>query len=107
MGIFVCFDLCDDKSFQHVRQWIANIEKHSNQQVVKVLVGCKCDKEERRMVFMEEGQALATEYHMPYFETSAKDNVNVKETFDVMVHTVFERMNGREQVAETTSNLSL
>jgi len=107
MGIFVCFDLCDDISFKHVRHWMANIKTHSNQQVFTVLVGTKCDKDNKRMVNTEEGQALADEFDMPYFETSAKGDVNVKETFDLMVHTVFERMNGRGQVHEPQRGMSL
>jgi hypothetical protein len=46
-----------------------------------VLVGNKCDLTERREVTYEEGKALADANGWTFFETSAKANINVTETF--------------------------
>jgi hypothetical protein len=48
-----------------------------------VLVGCKAelDRETKRQVSREEGQQLADELHCPFYEASAKENVNVTEVF--------------------------
>jgi len=46
-----------------------------------VLVGNKCDLEDKRFVKFEEGRALAEEFRINFYETSAKENVNVKEAF--------------------------
>jgi len=46
-----------------------------------VLVGNKCDLEERREVMSVEGMALAKSWNCPFFESSAKTRVNVAETF--------------------------
>lgn len=45
-----------------------------------VICGNKCDLQGRE-VAREEGEKLAAELGVPYMETSAKDNLNVKETF--------------------------
>lgn len=45
-----------------------------------VICGNKCDLQGRE-VAREEGERLAAELGVPYMETSAKDNLNVKETF--------------------------
>merc|ERR1712032_998083 len=42
--------------------------------------GNKCDREDRKVSF-EEGSKLAQEFNMKYYETSAKTNHNVNETF--------------------------
>lgn len=44
-----------------------------------VLVGNKCDIADKRQVEMAEGQALADEYKLKFFETSAKANTRVDE----------------------------
>jgi len=45
-----------------------------------VLVGNKCDMDEgKRAVPYSKGQALADEFGIQFFETSAKSNVNVDE----------------------------
>lgn len=76
-GIALVFDLTDPLSFQSVRNWMKQIEAHSNTSKPSiVLIGNKSDL--ARQVSMEEAKALSDEFAIPYFETSAKtgDNVN-------------------------------
>lgn len=53
-------------------------------QVPIVLVGNKCDIPERE-VTREQGQALADSFGVPYFESSAKERLNVEESFHELV----------------------
>ena len=46
-----------------------------------VLVGHKCDLNERRIVTFDQGREFADECGWRFFETSAKKNINVTETF--------------------------
>lgn len=47
-------------------------------------MGNKSDMDEsKRAVPYSRGQALADEFHMQFFETSAKNNTNVDEVFQV------------------------
>lgn len=47
---------------------------------MQVLVGNKCDMEEnKRRVPYSQGQALADEFGIQFFETSAKNNIKVDE----------------------------
>ena len=46
-----------------------------------VLVGNKIDVEDKRQVTEEEGNKLASELGVPFFETSAKVGTNVKTMF--------------------------
>jgi len=46
----------------------------------QILVGNKCDIDEsKRAVPYSKGQALASEFGIKFFETSAKSNINVEE----------------------------
>jgi len=47
----------------------------------KILIGNKCDLINERVVTAKQGQNLADEYGIKYFETSAKSNDNVKDSF--------------------------
>ncbi|XP_034205213.1 ras-related protein RABE1a-like isoform X2 [Prunus dulcis] len=65
-----------------IRNWIRNIEQHASVSVNKILVGNKADMDEsKRAVPASKGQALADEYGIKFFETSAKTNMNVEEVF--------------------------
>ena len=47
---------------------------------MQVLIGNKCDMDEhKRVVPYSKGQALADEYRIQFFETSAKNNIRVEE----------------------------
>ena len=47
----------------------------------KILIGNKCDWEEKRVVSTEQGEALARELGIPFLEVSAKSNINIDEAF--------------------------
>lgn len=52
--------------------------------VVQVLVGNKCDMgESKRVVPYSKGQALADEFGIQFFETSAKSNLKVEEVSNI------------------------
>ena len=57
-----------------------------------ILVGNKCDLTESRAVTTDEGQEIADSLGVQYFETSAKDNINIKQTFDALVDEISEKM---------------
>jgi Ras-related protein Rab-1A len=76
-GIMFVFDLTDSRSFSEVKNWMAEAERFSNDKVVKILVGNKCDMERERMVKREDAQQFADSEGMLYYETSAKTNHNV------------------------------
>lgn len=46
-----------------------------------LLVGNKCDLSVEREVTFEEGFKLANEFQLLFFETSAKENMNIEESF--------------------------
>mmetsp|Transcript_73826 Transcript_73826/g.102541 ORF Transcript_73826/g.102541 Transcript_73826/m.102541 type:complete len:144 (+) Transcript_73826:30-461(+) len=58
-GIIIVYDVTDRETFENVRTWINEIEKYSQANVCKILVGNKCDMEDKRQVTKEEGEELA------------------------------------------------
>lgn len=90
-GIIIVYDVTDRETFDNVRTWINEIEKYSQSNVCKILVGNKCDMEDRRQVTFEEGQEFANQFSMPFLETSAKATQNVDMAFDTMTREIKER----------------
>ena len=82
-GFVIAYDITNVKSFECVANWITQIDENASEESQKVLIGTKCDKECRE-VPTEEGQKLADKYNLKFFETSAKDNTNVVETFEYL-----------------------
>lgn len=79
-GIVVTYDVSDENSFKNIKLWIKQIEINAPSNVVKILVGNKSDRSDRKISY-QDGQKLAEAYKMPFFETSAKTGHNVVEAF--------------------------
>ncbi|KAL6501445.1 Ras-related protein RABE1c [Orobanche gracilis] len=84
-----------------IRNWIRNIEQHASDNVNKILVGNKADMDEsRRAVPTSKGQALADEYGIKFFETSAKTNMNVEEVFFSIARDIKQRLSETDTKTE-------
>lgn len=103
MGILLVYDVTDERSFHSkgspsclvaftmlivsffflpdIRTWFSNVEQHASEGVHKILIGNKCDWEEKRAVSTEQGQRLADDLGIPFLEVSAKNNINIENAF--------------------------
>ena len=64
----------------------------SLENAVILLVGNKLDLTEQRAVKNEDAMELASSMGIKYFETSAKDDTNVNESFQHLVDAITEKM---------------
>ena len=55
--------------------------QYSDPEALYMLIGNKCDLEDERQVTFEEGNELAATLGIAFFETSAKDGINVTEAY--------------------------
>eukprot|EP01018_Ginkgo_biloba_P033844 Gb_23645 [translate_table: standard] len=101
MGILLVYDVTDESSFNNIRNWIRNIEQHASDNVNKILVGNKADMDEsKRAVPTARGQALADEFGIKFFETSAKTNLNVEQVFFTIGRDIKQRLEESDSKAE-------
>ncbi|ETO32611.1 rab family small GTPase [Reticulomyxa filosa] len=120
MGIVLVYDITEEQSFLNVQSWVSSIQEHAADDIPIVLVGNKCDKIEDRVfkttffsydlhfcvhnyffhhlkmqlmqvIPKETGKQMADEYHMRFYETSAKNDVNVKEAFTNLARDILIR----------------
>ena len=94
------YDITDLESFQNLNSWLIEIEKNASKNVYKILVGNKKDMESERKVTFEQGKEFASQYGMKFFETSAKDSINVNQAFELMTTEIIKE--GTEKKINTT-----
>ena len=92
-GIALCFDLTNKKTFEGIPNWINEVYKINNK-IPIVLLGNKCDLIDNIKVEEEEAKALANKYNIEYFETSAKENINVTEGIQRIIDEAYEKSEG-------------
>lgn len=64
--------------FKNVFFRVTQIKTYSWDNAQVILVGNKCDMEDERVISFERGKQLAEQLGVEFFETSAKENINVK-----------------------------
>ena len=96
-GVVIVFDLTKRESFQNVVGWLKQINEYLNDNVSLVLFGNKCDIEEAKWeVSKEEVLKFSKIKNLPYFETSAKINKNIKEGFENVANAAYEKLEGNK-----------
>ena len=85
------FDVTDQKSFANVRTWLHEIATHATTDVVKLLVGTKCDLDRQRSVTTTAALEFAKSVGLEYMEASAKTGQGVEEVFQRMVSLILEK----------------
>ena len=104
-GIILIYDVTNLQSYENVKNWIAQIKESANQNVIIYLVGNKIDiKEEDRCVKTEDGKKLAEEFKLPFFESSAKNGININEIFEQIVEKIDEVYSKLEPAKTTKKN---
>uniref|UniRef100_A0A667YHT5 Ras-related protein Rab-3 n=2 Tax=Euacanthomorphacea TaxID=123369 RepID=A0A667YHT5_9TELE len=92
MGFILMYDITNEESFNAVQDWSTQIKTYSWDNAQVLLVGNKCDMEDERVVAGERGRQLSEHLGFEFFEASAKDNINVKQTFERLVDIICEKM---------------
>ena len=99
-GFILAYDINNKESFEKVQYWIEEIKANAEEKIKCILIGTKYDLDKRE-VSEEEGQKLGEEYGYKFLETSAKENININETFETLVSEIMNnnfKVNRRESL---------
>ena len=87
-GIILMYDITNRESFDTISNWWDDILNNKEKDFPVILVGNKCDLENERMVQKEEGENIAKEYNVKFYETSNKDGINIEESSRELIRMV-------------------
>merc|ERR1711937_134777 len=77
----VVYDITNRDTFQRAKQWVKELQRQGNPNIVIALAGNKSDLNSKRKVEPEEAESYANDNGIFFMETSAKTATNVNELF--------------------------
>ena len=102
------FDLTSKETFNNIDNWrkefLISLNPKEPESFPFILVGNKSDMKDDIKITNEEIEAYCKEHNnMPYFATSAKDDINLEETFNKVADLAYERhtKNDENYIPET------
>ncbi|CAD8204967.1 unnamed protein product [Paramecium pentaurelia] len=105
-AIFFIYDITNMDSFNRIQQWINEIEQNLPSDIIKVLIGNKCDLNNNRQVCYGYGKEFAALQGLKFFESSALENINIQEPINYVIEH-FIQQNQSEQQQKVEKNLVL
>lgn len=112
-GIIMVYDTTSSDSFDHVNDWLKEVNRYASEGTCKLLVGNKCDRTADRAVTTEQAKEFADDLGVAFLETSAKTAKNVEEAFLTMAGELIKQReakvaaNGGKEKSERGGKVSL
>ena len=103
-GIILIYDVTSRKTFENIKNWVSQIKEEVSNKVTIILVGNKIDDEPNRKVTTQEGENMAKECELDFFETSAKSGANIDSTFNELVKKTVEKYNKVDDKGDKLNN---
>jgi len=89
MGALIVYDITKRESFENCEKWLRELRTHTDQTVVAMLVGNKCDLRHQQHVDVEDAKDFAEDNNLAFIETSARDSTNVDLAFETILIEVY------------------
>lgn len=88
-GIILLYDITNKNSFESVNYWLKMIKDQLGEKLVPIiLIGNKIDLQNERKISNEKGEEKAKELNLHFYESSVKDNINVKESVNDLINQI-------------------
>ncbi|KFV68975.1 Ras-related protein Rab-44, partial [Dryobates pubescens] len=99
-GVVLMYDLTSQYSFLDLRYWLSCVQEGAGAGVAVLLLGNKTDCAAERQVPREEGERLAKEHQLMFYECSAASGHNVSESMASLVRLLKDREDELKHQAE-------
>jgi Ras-related protein Rab-1A len=80
-AVLICYDTTNLQSFEHIQEWLLEVQRVNGDNLQKIIVGTKADMEDKREISYDVAQKFAEDNGCEIIETSAKTSTNVDVAF--------------------------
>ena len=94
--IVLVYAVDDKKTFENIQSWVEDVKNNTNGNPKFLLVGNKCDLEDKRQVSTDEAKKYAKDNEINFIEVSAKEGTNIEKMFNSIIQELLEDMEKEE-----------
>ena len=91
-GALIVFDISSLNSFNNMQRWLKELRENGEPGVPVLLIGNKSDLSHLREVPVKTAETFALEHKLQFIETSALEDSNVHEAFDLLITRVYHSL---------------
>ena len=98
-GVFIIFDITDEKSFMNIPEYISAVKKQNKRNNIPfIILGSKLDFHNDRKILYQDAKKFADTMNMHYLEISSKEGKieNIQQIFNIM-YSEIEYSNKKQQ----------
>ena len=106
-GFIFIYDINNKRTFDLINEWFQDIYYIKDENFPLILIGNKCDLDEKREVSEEEGFKAAEKYKTTYFETIAKEGINVERSINELLNKIIKYKKFQEKRDKSLVNIKL
>ena len=99
-GAFVVYDITNKDSFDKIDEFIQNFMKRAIKNAHIIIIGNKCDLEDKRQITKEQGELKAKKYGADFMETSAFSGENIDKAFEKLIKEIYKKMYEKKEKEE-------
>ena len=96
-AIIVVFDVTDQASFSNVKQWLQECDRYAHENVLKYIVGTKCELFSETVVDFSTANSFARSYGLKYIECSPKCDINIDDIFSTISSDILEQLEASKE----------
>jgi len=90
LGVIIAYDTTKYVTFKNAKQWLKELQLKTDDSSASILlVGNKIDLENLREVPTREGKLFAEQEGLSFIETSALNNINVDNAFEMILEEIY------------------
>ena len=97
-GVILMYDITRKNTFNTICNWWKMILDYKDKDFPAILIGNKCDLENRREVQKEEGEKIAKELGIKFLEASNKNGISIKESARDLIKMILENSGKNDDI---------
>ena len=90
-GIIIVYDITDRNSFAHIKDWLDDVNKYTDDNPLKIIVGNKIDLIKDKQINNNDMKTMTAQTGIEIIECSAKDSIKINDLMEIMTKKLIEK----------------